>query len=52
MRWSDRPGTARRLCGPPRLSPGVVVMDVLMPNKDGVEACWEIMLTASTEEAR
>ena len=42
------------------VSPDVVVMDVLMPNKDGVEACREIMesapdtrvvmLTASTEE--
>ena len=42
------------------LSPNVVVMDVMMPNKDGVEACREIMefapetrvvmLTASTEE--
>ena len=42
------------------LSPDVVVMDVLMPNKGGVEACREIvdsapntrviMLTASTEE--
>ena len=42
------------------LSPDVVVMDVLMPNKNGVEACREIMesapdtrvimLTASTEE--
>ena len=42
------------------LSPDVIVMDVVMPNKDGVEACREIMesapetrvvmLTASTEE--
>ena len=42
------------------VSPDVVVMDVIMPNKDGVEACREIMeyapktrvlmLTASTEE--
>ena len=32
------------------LSPDVIVMDVTMPNKDGVEACREIMLTASTEE--
>ena len=43
-----------------RVEPDVIVMDVLMPNKDGVEACREIMetlpdtkvlmLTASTEE--
>ena len=43
-----------------KVSPDVVVMDVLMPKKDGVEACREIMesapgtrvvmLTASTEE--
>ena len=42
------------------VSPDVVVMDVMMPRKDGVEACREIMesapetrvlmLTASTEE--
>ena len=41
------------------LSPDMIVMDVMMPNKDGVEACREIMeslpgtkvimLTASTE---
>ena len=44
-----------------RISPDVVVMDVLMPNKDGAQACREIMefapdtrvlmLTASTEQA-
>ena len=43
------------------VSPDVVVMDVIMPNKDGVEACREIMesapdtrvvmLTASMEES-
>ena len=43
-----------------RLKPEVIVMDVIMPNKDGVDACREIMdllpdtrvliLTASTEE--
>ena len=42
------------------LEPEVIVMDVMMPNKDGVDACREIMellpdtkvlmLTASTEE--
>ena len=42
------------------LEPQVIVMDVMMPNKDGVDACREIMellpdtkvlmLTASTEE--
>ena len=42
------------------LSPDVVVMDVMLPNKDGVEACGEIMefapvtrvvmLTSSTED--
>ena len=44
----------------PSLGPEVIVMDVMMPEKDGVEACREIMellpdtkvlmLTASTEE--
>ena len=42
------------------LNPDVIVMDVIMPNKDGIDACREIMerqpdmrimiLTASTEE--
>ena len=42
------------------LNPEVIVMDVIMPNKDGIDACREIMerqpdmrimiLTASTEE--
>ena len=42
------------------VSPDLVVMDVMMPNKDGVAACreiiesapdtWVIILTASTEE--
>ena len=42
------------------LKPDVIVMDVMMPNKDGIDACREIMellpetkvlmLTASTEE--
>ena len=42
------------------LGPDVIVMDVIMPNKDGIDACREIMellpdtrvmmLTASTEE--
>ena len=42
------------------LKPDVIVMDVIMPNKDGIDACREIMellpetrvlmLTASTEE--
>ena len=42
------------------LAPEVIVMDVIMPNKDGIDACREIMellpdtrvmmLTASTEE--
>ena len=44
----------------PELNPQVIVMDVIMPNKDGVDACREIMellpdarvmmLTASSEE--
>ena len=44
----------------PELDPQVIVMDVIMPNKDGIDACREIMellpdarvmmLTASTEE--
>ena len=42
------------------LKPKVIVMDVIMPNKDGIDACREIlellpetrviMLTASSEE--
>ena len=28
------------------LAPDVIVMDVIMPNKDGVEACREIMESA------
>ena len=44
----------------PELNPQVIVMDVIMPNKNGIDACREIMellpetrvmmLTASTEE--
>ena len=44
----------------PELNPQVIVMDVIMPNKDGIDACREIMeilpdarvmmLTASSEE--
>ena len=44
----------------PDLSPDVIIMDVMMPNKDGVDACREVMemlpdtrvliLTASTNE--
>ena len=44
----------------PELNPDVVIMDVMMPTKDGVKACREIMealpntkvliLTASTNE--
>ena len=43
-----------------RAEPDVIVMDVMMPNKDGVDACREVMellpetkvlmLTASTQE--
>ena len=32
------------------LAPDVVVLDVMMPNKDGVEACREIMESASRRE--
>ena len=44
----------------PELNPQAIVMDVIMPNKNGIDACREIMellpetrvmmLTASTEE--
>ena len=58
----SRTGPGRRggCAGLSDLFPGVVVMDVMMPNQDGVEVCREIMefapatrvvmLTASTEE--
>ena len=51
----------RRRLGPSKAwRPEVIVMDVIMPNKDGIDACRDIrellpetrvlMLTASTEE--